>query len=62
MKKCSFSLFVLALIIIVASCDGVRSIYLEARETMPPTFSATGNDWIAGLEVEVGRGGRHTQL
>src|SRR5258705_3410372 len=32
-----------------SSCDGVRSIYLEARETTPPTFSATGNDWIARL-------------
>ena len=52
-KKLAFCSAVLTLVGLVASCDGVRNVFLVARETTPPTFSTSGNDWLLGMEVNV---------
>jgi hypothetical protein len=36
-----------------AGCDGARNVFSVARETTPPTFSTSGNDWLLGIEVNV---------
>jgi len=52
-KKLAVWSVVLTLVGLVASCDGVRNVFLVARETTPPTFSTSGNDWLLGMEVNV---------
>ena len=56
-KKLAVYSAVLTLVSLVASCDGVHKVFLVARETTPPTFSTSGNDWLLGMEVNVFRAG-----
>src|SRR5436190_668972 len=52
-KKLAVCSAVLTLVGLVASCDGVRNGFLLARETTPPTFSMSGNDWLLSMELNV---------
>lgn len=52
-KKFAVCSTVLMLVSLLASCDGARNVFSIARETTPPTFSTSGNDWLLGMELNV---------